>query len=234
MFNFFKKQILVKLEFKCPYCFVILDKEPTRKQRCKFCKQEFLVRKNYTTGEKLVMTEVNAVKFDIEKKRYYIDKSLIDGLKLDMRVNPHEVDRLVVKARESLTKKFGQAPSLGDVAWSVANMLIIESAKKNVDVAGSIYFQMAMYLHSTDRDYSSLREKSFELDLLQYKKNGVLKNVEILATENSCESCKSQGGLIMSIEQALHDKPLPCNSCSYELNNIKKGWCRCCYAPSLS
>ena len=65
--------------------------------------------------------------------------------------------------------------------------------------------------------------------LLQWNKSGVVLKVEILASDNSCENCKSQNGKIYSIGDAIKNKPLPCKEC----NNEVYGYCRCTYLPVI-
>ncbi len=63
--------------------------------------------------------------------------------------------------------------------------------------------------------------------LLQWNKSGVVLKVEILASDNSCENCKSQNGKVYSIRDAIRNRPLPCKNC----DNENYGFCRCCYLP---
>lgn len=63
-------------------------------------------------------------------------------------------------------------------------------------------------------------------NLLQYKQTGAVSKVEILSSDNSCESCQSQNGKIYTVEEAIKTRPLPCKEC-----NNKMGYCRCVYVP---
>jgi len=73
---------------------------------------------------------------------------------------------------------------------------------------------------------NSINDANFN-SLLQWNKMGVVLKVEILASENSCDHCKSQNGKIYSIAEAIKNKPLPCREC----NNEVYGYCRCTYLP---
>jgi len=64
--------------------------------------------------------------------------------------------------------------------------------------------------------------------LLQYKQSGVVSKVEILASPNSCDHCKSQQGKIYTVEDAIKSRPLPCKGCGHEM-----GYCRCTYLPVI-
>lgn len=238
MFNWFKnetKEVLKPKEIKCPYCSFVLEKMPTRKQKCKSCNNEYLVRTHYITKEKIILTDKEAISYDKEKEKYYIDKSLVDGLKLHIDVDKEKIDKLVKITTKELTEKFGKPASLGDVAWSVSNKMVMEAIKDNdLNMLSFLYFQMSLYLYESGRDYRELKAKSFELDLLNYKKSEVVTKIEVLATNESCEHCKSLNGTIYSIKEALEKKILPCKECSYQINEKSGlGWCRCCYAPNV-
>ena len=240
MFNFLKNKsantsIPETIKPLCPYCSFAFDKMPTRKAKCKSCGKEFSVRTHYLNKNKIILTDKEAILYDIEKDKYYTDKSLIDGLKMYIDESNDEIDNLVEKTRIELTAKFGKPASLGDVGWGVANRLVVEAIKKNnMGFLRSIYFQMGLYLHNTGKDSSAVMENSFNIDLNEYKKSDVVKKVEVIATTESCDYCKALNGKIFSISEALEKKILPCKQCIYKLNkNAKTGWCRCCYAPFL-
>jgi len=224
------------LKANCPYCSIELNKFPTRKQKCKSCGKEFIVRTHYLTKQKLVLTEKDAAKYDVEKENYYTDKSLIDGLKNYIGVDAKQVDKLVNATRDELTKKFGFTAALGDVAWSISNMMIAEAIKKgDKDMIKAIHFQQAMYLHNTGRDCKKIQQLIFDDDLREIKKSEFIKKVSIsTAKESACEHCKKLEGKIMTIDEALKTKPLPCGECSYKMSKrAKTGWCRCMYLSEI-
>jgi hypothetical protein len=65
-------------------------------------------------------------------------------------------------------------------------------------------------------------------NLLQYRQSSVIFKVEIMATYDSCEKCKSQQGKIFTVEEAIKTRPLPCKECDHET-----GYCRCTYVPVI-
>lgn len=67
--------------------------------------------------------------------------------------------------------------------------------------------------------------------LLGYHATGFCSKVQILTSDNSCPECKKLEGKILTIEQALSQMPIPCNNCTFELEDGKPGWCRCTYIP---
>ena len=209
MFDWFKKYVSdghhgnSVQEANCPYCLHKLEKFPTRKQSCPFCHKEFVVRTHYLTKQKMVLTTEDARKYDFEKDKYYTDKSLIDGLKLSIYVDRDDVDRLVEKTREELTKKFGQPAALGDVAWGTANRMIASAAKKgNLGLINMIQFQMALYLHRCGKDGNRIRENTYENELKGYKKMGAVEGVSI-SSSSCCEACQKLHGQKLTIEEAF-------------------------------
>jgi hypothetical protein len=236
MFEWLKKKINPIQKANCPYCSCELDKFPTRKQKCKSCGNEFLVRTHYLTKDKIVLTEKDASKYDVEKEKYYTDKSLIDGLKMDVRFDDKLIDGMVKKQSEILTERFGHTASLGDIAWGVANKLIIDITRSGeTDRLHHVYFQMALYLNRCGKDYSHLLYNCFEISLKRYKKSDVVKSVKIRTVDGCCEQCKPLEGMTLTVDEALEKKILPCKECSFKLDNQKssKGWCRCCYLPEV-
>lgn len=230
MFNFFKTKT-PDITAICPHCSKSLDKFPARKQKCPHCGNVFVVRTHYITHNKILLTETDAVRFDAEKDKYYLDKSLIDGLKKNIDVDKNEVDKLVKITQVDLTKKFGRPASLGDVAWGVANRMSVDAMRKgNMGLLRMIQFQMALYLHHCGKDGRQLLESGFEIELRDYKKMGISK-VSVMA-KSCCEECKIQDGRILGIDDAMRDKILPYRLCTSRLNKeAPTGWCTCCYIP---
>lgn len=233
MFNFFKKkeEVTIAEDFKCPYCSVVLEKEPTRKQKCKSCGKYFFVRTHYLTQQKQVLTQDQTEKYDKEKEVYYLVSGFINNLKYT--VGDKDVDKILKQTRVELTNKFGLIPSDADVAWGTANKLVMELMRKgDFQVLGSLYFQMALYLHNTDKDCTQIKTMSLEMDLMEYKKSDVTKGVEIIST-GCCAKCLALNGKVLDIAEAIKDRPLPCKECTNQLNKVGKAWCTCCYAPAV-
>lgn len=63
--------------------------------------------------------------------------------------------------------------------------------------------------------------------LIEYKKSGVVKYVEISsAGENSCQACKRLNGKRFRLKDELLNPTLPVKNCTGGY-----GYCRCCYIP---
>lgn len=236
MFNIFKTKTEEAPEEKtafCPYCSVNLEKIPTRKTKCKSCGKEFLVRTHYLTKQKVILTQNAADLYDIEKDKYYVDKSFLNSLTFLSGLEEDKMNKLVEKTRQDLSLKFGKQASLGDTLWGIANKLIQEEIKSNnTSTLKGLYMQMGMYLHNTGRDSGAVVANSFKLDLMEYKNNSVVTGVEVISANDSCDFCKANNGKIFKIADAIEQSILPCNSCTFKLNKeAKSGWCRCCYAP---
>lgn len=234
MFNFFKKkeEVATVEEFKCPYCSVVLDKEPTRKQKCKSCSKDFSVRTHYLTHKKQVLTQDQTEKYDKEKEAYYLVFNFTNTLK--NIIGENEVENTLTKTKDELTKKFGFIPSQADVAWGTANKLTMEAMKKgDLRKLGSLYFQMALYLNYTGKDCTQVKAMSLEMDLKEYKKSDFIKKVQILST-GCCDNCLKLNEKVFSIDEAIKMKPLPCKDCTNHLiTKLDKAWCTCCYTAMV-
>lgn len=63
-------------------------------------------------------------------------------------------------------------------------------------------------------------------DLKSYRESDVVKYVEILAANDSCERCKNWAGQKIKLEDATKENILPIPGCNHQ-----KGYCRCTYIP---
>jgi hypothetical protein len=67
---------------------------------------------------------------------------------------------------------------------------------------------------------------------LDYKKQGIVKNVEILA-KVGCPECKKLNGKKYSVDEALNSAPLPNKLCLHKFSGDLKPFCRCCYLTNF-
>jgi hypothetical protein len=198
----------------CPYCKQILDKRPERKKKCPHCHNYIYVRsKPSGDHHKVLVTENGAKRMDLDWQKVWWTNKWLRRLEQDGLSDRH-FDRV----RERLRERFGQEPSDADVVWALLNE------------AGDI-FSMALFLYEEGRDFLQLLQRLRKMELMSYEGWGRPAQVEILAGGDSCESCKAQNGRILTVDQALKTMPLPNNTCSYELEPGKPGWCRCIYLP---
>ncbi|WP_156146016.1 hypothetical protein [Methanococcoides methylutens] len=70
-----------------------------------------------------------------------------------------------------------------------------------------------------------------KVELMQYKQEGV-KKVEIQSVD-ACEECQRLDGRIWTIQEALIERPIPCQKCTHDKNENGEGWCRCRYVPFI-
>jgi hypothetical protein len=218
-----------QLSAQCPYCGHDIIPVPTRRKKCPNCDMGIIVRTHYETKMKLLLTEAQVDKFDIDKEKYYAVTSFLRGLE-QTGIPSGVVDSLVTKQTKVLCEKFNTEPSFADVAWGVSNQLITDYH----EAANGIHFQQARFLHREGKDPTKIRLVGFKEDLMRYKESDVVNKVEVLtAGEESCEGCKKLANKIFTIQEALEKNILPCKECSFKRNSNDIGWCRCCYAPHL-
>ena len=70
-------------------------------------------------------------------------------------------------------------------------------------------------------------DKNNKNALKDYKKSGVVRYIEILPADNSCNACKEWKGKRIALDRVIRERLLPIKSC----NNKDHGYCRCCYMP---
>ena len=95
---------------------------------------------------------------------------------------------------------------------------------------GTIYYEMAIFLKKEGKKDNGTRRLGYEMklraqnsNLNNYLKSNVVKGVEILATNDSCDLCKSLSGKVFTIADAILTKPIPVEQCAHKYG------CRCTY-----
>ena len=214
---------------KCPYCEYDIKPLPAQKKKCPSCSKTIIVRTHYKTKNKVLLTDLDVVKFDQEKEKYYLVTAFLRGLE-QAGISRNTIDSLIDKQQKILKDKFNTDPLFSDVAWAVSNQLII----KYPELARSIHFQQALFLHKEGKDPTKIRILGFKEDLMEYKKGNIVTKVEVVtAGEQSCVGCSKLANKFFTIDEALEKEILPCKECTFEANEKGIGWCRCCYAPHI-
>lgn len=134
--------------------------------------------------------------------------------------------------REMLTKQFGKEASVKDTIWGLFNNLITKEIN-NFQSLKMIYFEMALFVNEQGKDSMHLQKESRKMELLNFKKEGYVSKVEILANGGACENCRKQNGKVYKIEEALESMPIPCEECTSRIENKRKPWCECVYLPKV-
>lgn len=132
------------------------------------------------------------------------------------------------KVKEKLETQTDHEISEEDVIWNLLKM--VESDLESHQDLKDIYFDTALFLFKQERDeFYEYLKKSKEMELLEIKEIGIVDKVEIMAADESCESCKKLNGQIFELEVAMKEMPIPNEDCTTW--NPNKGWCRCLYQP---
>lgn len=64
--------------------------------------------------------------------------------------------------------------------------------------------------------------------LRNYKRSGIVREVEIISTDDSCPACEEASKHLYMLNEELESPTLPIKNCTHE-----KG-CRCCYAAHFN
>ena len=98
-----------------------------------------------------------------------------------------------------------------------------------------IYYEMADFLEKEGKSGAEMRKLGYQMklrvfpnDIGGYKESGVVKGIEILATDDSCLACRQLNHKRFSLEETESKKPLPVQSCTYKYG------CRCVYLPDTN
>lgn len=231
VFSFFKKQEPKQPKVDscaCPYCKDEITPVPKRKKKCPYCSKTFYPRKHYQTKEYVFLKEEELSQYENDKNHYFRAKELLRSISGVFDLSTRQTEQKVSETTKRLSEWFGQEASFPDVVWGIANEYLSKTSKSQME---SLYFPMALFLHGTGRNPNDILRILNELQLKRYKKEGFIKNVEILsAGEQSCEQCQKLAGTKINIAQALKEMPLPCRECTHDIeSNGKYGWCRCVY-----
>lgn len=212
---------------KCAYCKIELPKKPLKKTKCKNCGKYIYVRTHPDTRKKILVTEEGAKEIDRlweEKGKY---EWVLDLLK-QYRLTEKDLKRKVDFLRQKYPSK---DIDFKEAAWwplSDLNYQFIKEGKTNE--LSYLYWRMAWFLFNIEeRNYFHLMTAYHEIKLREFKRNGIKKVKILTAKEDSCEHCQKNTNKILTIDEALDKKLLPCKDCTTFINKKGIGWCRCCY-----
>ncbi len=231
MTNFLKKIFsshkgnAVESESICPYCKNTLEKKPTRKKKCSNCNNFIFVRTLPSTRQKVLVTENEAKKIDLEWDKVNYRKNAINQLS-SYGINEKNYDN----RKKELSKKLNSEANDGDVVWSLLNEQLNKKMKDNdFGFLSMIYADMALILYKEGKDCFTYQQQATKMVLLSHKQSS-FNNVKILTCGiNSCEACQKLDGKVFTIEEALEKMPIPVKECSTKMYDKNRGFCRCCY-----
>jgi hypothetical protein len=117
--------------------------------------------------------------------------------------------------------EFNEKPKRNSKCPSCQKKIVLRNSKLLTEVQAADY----------DRNkYAKIGQQiaaSQKKSLIEYKKSGVVKYVEIIsAGETSCQACKRLNGKRFRLKDELHNPTLPVKNCTGGY-----GYCRCCYVP---
>ncbi|MDP2643566.1 MAG: hypothetical protein Q8P24_01360 [Desulfobacterales bacterium] len=132
---------------------------------------------------------------------------------------------------EDLSRQAGQNVMPLDILWGILNELQHNLAKKgDLFELSNFSYHMAIILNKEGKNsYHCLRSAAM-MRLEYYKKSKEITNVQILTgKDKSCENCRKLEGMILSINDAMIDMPIPCEDCCSHLFDKAHTFCRCHY-----
>ncbi len=214
------------LEPICPHCKKELEQIPQRKKRCPFCKNYIHVRTLPQNRTKVLVTEEEAKKIDLEWEKDNFKNKWIENLK-QYGITERDIDI----SRNQLSKIYGYEANDRDVIWSIFNELVARN--KDFHDLGMIYFYMALFLKEEGMDFFSILQESVKMSLIILKCEGRRNKVRIITAKNTCKACQLLKDKVFTIDEALDKMPIPCKECTFDSDEKQNGWCRCSYVPII-
>lgn len=197
----------------CPYCASILDKPPKKKKKCPQCGNFIYVRSSRVLFPSTCLTEDEAFATD----EYY-----------NFKEYGFEKEDFFAKHR-ALCDKHGDSISYTKTCISVYEELILE--KTELFQLQSLYFRIALLKYKQGEEFFPHLQQHAKLQLTSLKQKGY-DRVKI-SSIGSCEMCQQLNGRVLSVNEALKEKPIPNMKCTHEIEKGKLGWCMCHYEPFI-
>ena len=213
---------------ECPNCHTKLEKVPARKTKCKSCGKEFYIRTHYLTKEKILLSESQKKKYEIQSTEYYFEKDWIRKV-VDIGITESDIE----ENRKELREKWGPGhPSFRDLMWRTFNMQVLKLSKERAPYYEfkMLYFNWALFAFEIDVDPTNLQKQCHKFELMEFKNHGI-KKVTVLCN-HGCESCQKNDNKEFDIDKLLPEQDiLPCKNCTEKLGNSERKftWCRCIF-----
>lgn len=129
----------------------------------------------------------------------------------------------------TLRDRFGAEPKASDVAWGLYNQAIRRN--KDFGELAQIYFCMGAFLRDEGRDPFQTMQQGARMQVAAWKQSGVVRAVKVIVAPECCCECAARNGLVVPIDEALQNPPVPCPSCTAKTKDAKYPWCRCDMTP---
>ena len=189
LFGKAKKDIQTASGACCPHCSINLEPAPKRKTKCPSCGKDIYVRTDPFNKQKI----------------YYLRHE--DALSLDMVRDLQIGEKTFTEAKNKAPK--GQ--SLGDIVWGLINHEKQEAARNNDwQTISSMTQRQARQLYEAGREYFHVQQAAMKEELQGALAQGVTTaKVSSSRDDRTCEKCKSQDGMVFTINEAVEKMPLP-------------------------
>lgn len=165
-----------RLDDVCPHCGQFLNKRPTRKTACPYCKKFIFVRTRPIDRQSVLVTEEQAKLLQNEWESFP-----------RARISPHLDYQEMEKCRERLSKKFGKSPSDMDGAWAYLNQETMRHAKqRDWGLYRNTRLSMAAILEKDEKPVEALKYylEVCYLDLNGSQNTGGIGDPELRASLN--------------------------------------------------
>ena len=185
------------VEVACPNCGETLESKPISRTVCVHCERIIHLRARQTIFHSGLVGEDD-----------------VDAIDFLERIEPFAIDEKQCQDRM-------HDRSLAEAIWQLCEERLEQLP---IPRQANLLKEMGEYLRWQGKDATPLRRRAEGTNLLAMKEKGVLR-VKIVARSNSaCRACQEVAGSTLEIERALHELPLPVQSCTGPTA------CRCVYS----
>jgi len=104
-----------------------------------------------------------------------------------------------------------------------------DNVLKLLEKKGRLWEKVRLLYMLEDEEYFTYLQNFQRTQLLELKKQGIVKKVKILTArdDRTCEKCRALEGMAFTIDEAIEKMPLPVKC------NNEEGWCRCVYTYEM-
>lgn len=203
----------------CPYCAVVLQKEPKRNSKCPHCHNQIIVRQKQPFFDRPLLTEADAL--------------ISDEFEMLSSTVTFPVTKESYQATQrELTQRFGTEAGWDDVAWSTYQQLAEMFARQpDFGQLAIVYACMASHMHKRHKPFSSYLEEAFRYQIRNMQQMNFRK-VRITAYGYDCSACESLNDKTYKItDDLVENPPLPPLECTCLIDKkLAPGYCICSFA----
>jgi hypothetical protein len=225
---------------RCPYCNAALPKRPQRKTRCRACGQFIYVRRRPGRENRELVTKAQLAEIEAhwaawneqhygpgEQRRYF---PRLSGLGI--------AGETYAAVRDALAPHTHPDSLDWSVAWTLANETAART--ESLHERKLALWILVGLLEEKGLEFGQYAAKAYEAELLGYMPGwqtgsvvGIKLRLHASDSELACPACRAVDGRVLTLEQALEERPIPPLGCICERPGGRRGLSYLSYWPVL-